>query len=160
MRYLSGVVLISLMLMGCGTPRAPDYSGRWQPVNGYTQSVKELPLRRPYYFQALPVDLSLKELLARWGREGNANLVYQAAKDFSLSLDVAQIKAASLEEAVVRIDAIYRPYDIQVLLTPERQLIVVSSVTNAAESGAAVRVDSILRNRRIDPALIQPAAQE
>ena len=118
------VLCLATLLSACAAPSAPDISGSWKPLNGYTQSVREIPLNHPFYFQALPIDVTVKSMLARWAKESNTNLVYEHPSDFTLHTNVSQIQQSSLDEALRQVNVIYEPFHLTVQNVSGRGIIV------------------------------------
>ena len=118
------LLLSCLILSACAAPPAPGISGGWQPLNGYTDSVREIPLVRPYYFQALPIDVTVKGLLERWSKEANLPLVYEHPSDFTLQTNVARIQEPNIEDAVRALNKIYEAQHLTVQAVSGRGLVV------------------------------------
>jgi hypothetical protein len=105
-----GVVSIMAMLLwivGCATKPAPDFGGRWKPVNHFSESSMEIPLYSSYVFQALPSDGTLKHMLERWASDNQMRLDYSATSDYTLYGPVADISTTDLNQAVETLNQAY-----------------------------------------------------
>ena len=71
----------AILMSACRTAPAPDFGGEWRPVNRFDESTREIPLDPAYTYYALPMDGTLKGLLARWARDTHSRLSYQLASD-------------------------------------------------------------------------------
>ncbi len=65
---MSIAAVAALMVAGCATKSAPDFGGRWKPVNRFAATTTEIPLYSSYVYQASPMDGTLKAMLERWPR--------------------------------------------------------------------------------------------
>ena len=101
------VVPLIMGLAACGTSPAPAFKGHWRPVNHFPATTQAIPLDQAYVFYASPMDRTLKQMLARWAADSNLSLSYQHTVDFTLHTQVAQIRAGSLPEALVLVEAAY-----------------------------------------------------
>lgn len=99
----------ALILAACAGHGARDFGGRWVPLNPWGEEIVAVPLRPAHVFAATPIDGTLRALLQRWAREGGAELDYRHPDDFTLHAAVADIRTATLEDAVARLDALFSP---------------------------------------------------
>lgn len=99
-------LLVSL-LAACGTTPAPNFRGRWQPVNRMDEVPRELPLHQAYVYAPSPMDRTLKTMLTRWARDSRMTLSYLYGSDFTLHQPVAGISSQSLQQAVADLNAAY-----------------------------------------------------
>jgi len=98
---------IAMMLVACSTTPAPDFSGRWTPVNRFAAAPTEIPLHSSYAFQASPMDGTLKSMLERWARDSGMRLEYRIASDYTLHAGVSRISTTSAQQAVSDVSAAY-----------------------------------------------------
>lgn len=96
-----------LMLAACTTTPAPDFGGRWKPVNRFDTAPTEIPLHSSYAFQASPMDGTLKAMLERWARDSGMRLEYRLASDYTLHAGVARISTTSAQQAMSDVSAAY-----------------------------------------------------
>jgi hypothetical protein len=82
---------LSVLLAACGTTPAPDYRGKWRPINNYSETPIEIPLSSTYIFQASPMDGTLKTMLTRWAKDSGMELDYRFGSDFTLFGQVSHI---------------------------------------------------------------------
>lgn len=117
-------LLLVLTLGGCNsTPPAPNFSGSWQPLNTYADKITEIPLVRQHYFEPLPIDGTLKNMLSRWGHEAGMPLNYNHSSDFTLSQEVARIKQPNIEAAIADINEIYATKQIVISVAHEQLMV-------------------------------------
>lgn len=117
-------LLLVLTLGGCNsTPPAPNFSSSWQPLNTYADKITEIPLVRQHYFEPLPIDGTLKNMLSRWGHEAGMSFNYNHTSDFTLSHEVSRIKQPNIEAAIAEINEIYTTKQI-VISVASGQLVV------------------------------------
>jgi hypothetical protein len=125
-----------LALAACATRPAPNFRGRWQPVNRLPDAPVAIPLQESYEFSAGPMDRTLKTLLTRWARGSKRTLSYLHPNDFTLYAPVEGISTTSLEQAVAQLNGAYASYD--VLITLEAgQITVRRAQENVASQAAA-----------------------
>ena len=101
------VVVLSLAAVACATKPAPNFKGRWQPINNLGDAPVELPLQEAHLYTASPLDRTLKSMLTRWARESRMTMSYLHGSDFTLYKPVADIRTASLQHAVSQLNAAY-----------------------------------------------------
>ncbi len=73
-----------LATVGCASRPAPDFKGRWKPVNHCAEATMAIPLHQSYLFQPSPMDGTLKHMLERWAQDSNRQLTYLHPSDFTL----------------------------------------------------------------------------
>lgn len=100
-------ILLAVALAGCATRPAPDFGGRWKPVNRYSEAPNEIPLHQSYVFYPSPMDGTLKAMLTRWTQDSNMKLDYQHYSDFTLHQAVSQIHTTSLPDAISQLNSAY-----------------------------------------------------
>ena len=101
------LLLVVAALSACATRPAPNFRGRWQPVNDLADAPQELPLSTAYTYYASPLDRTLKTMLTRWARDSRMTLSYLHGSDFTLHRPVADIRTSSLQQAVSQLNAAY-----------------------------------------------------
>ena len=101
------LLAVFLVLTGCATRSAPDFDGRWKPVNRYAESADEIPLHQPYVFHASPLDGTLKNLLDRWAKDSKMTLSYLHPSDFRLHAPASSIRTQDLQQAVSELTMAY-----------------------------------------------------
>lgn len=97
------VVLVS----ACTTTPAPEFGGKWRPVNRFADTAREIPLNPAYMYYALPMDGTLKGLLARWSKDTHSGLSYQLSSDYTLPAAVGQIRTADAGAALQQLAQVY-----------------------------------------------------
>lgn len=135
---MAACVLAMVALTACGTKPAPDFRGRWKPVNTLDESPRPIPLQPVQRFAVSPSDRSLKKVVERWAQASGRRAAYRAPTDFSIHLDAAKVSASTLETAVAQLSSAYASEGIRVELQPS--LIVVTGgapSTSAANAGGA-----------------------
>lgn len=115
----TGMILLALaaMLAACGTRPAPNFRGKWRPVNHYTQVPEEIPLYEAYVYQPAPLDGTLKTMLTRWAKDKKMNLSYLAASDYTLHAPVAGISTPNLQQALGQLNQAYAPQGLSLVHT-------------------------------------------
>ena len=108
------MLCLVLVVAACATRPAPEFGGRWKPVNQFAESPVALPLHQTYVFSASPMDKTLKTLLTRWAKASKHTLSYLHSSDFTLYGPVQDIRTASLEQAVSQLAIAYSPYGVHV----------------------------------------------
>lgn len=136
-------LLLPVVLAACGTVPAPDFSGRWRPVNRFAETTEAIPLYQSYVFQSSPMDGTLKNMLTRWAKDSNMTLSYLHPSDFTLHAPVASVRAVNAQEAVSQLNAIYAAQHVS-LAVEGSQIIVryAESPDGQLESGAGTGADS------------------
>lgn len=136
------VIVLSLAVVACATKPAPNFKGRWQPVNNLGDAPVELPLHEAHLYTASPLDRTLKSMLTRWARESRMTLSYLNGSDFTLYKPVADIRTASLQQAVSQLNAAYSAQGVVIsadasqITVRAAQTTVVPSATPAAAPAA------------------------
>ena len=130
---------IFLMVAGCASSPAPDFWGRWRPVNRYAEQPQVIPLQQQYLFYASPLDGTLKAMLTRWSKDARMTLSYQHPNDFTLHAAVAGIRTSNVSDAAFRLSQAYAAQ--QVAIGVEGNQIVVRPTSAQAEGSADDRED-------------------
>ncbi|MDR1076574.1 MAG: toxin co-regulated pilus biosynthesis Q family protein [Xanthomonadaceae bacterium] len=118
------VAIVAAVLAGCSsTPSAPEYRGRWKPVNRYSQTVEEIPLYQNYTFRAAPPDGTLKNMLTRWARDSQMTLVYQLPNDYTLYDAVGRINTKNAQEAALQLSEAYAEKKVSVVINNNQILV-------------------------------------
>ena len=132
------VLLLAGLATACGTPRATEIGGRWQPVNRYAEAPQAIPLQQGYVYQASPADGTLKSMLGRWARDARVALSYQHPNDYTLHGAVAGIRTGSLQQAAAELSSAYAGQGVEVQVL-EQDTIVVRQRTAGADLPASGR---------------------
>ncbi|MET3652058.1 hypothetical protein [Dyella japonica] len=103
-----------LLLAGCATPPAKDYSGKWKPVNRYQQAPTAIPLNGEYVYYATPMDGTLRTMLRRWAKDSGMQFSYQLQADYTLSQPIASIRTTDVHRALAEVNTVYGPQGVQV----------------------------------------------
>lgn len=93
-------------MAGCAS-HAPDISGRWRPVNHFSETPQSIPLYQTYVFYPSPMDRTLKSMLTRWAKDSKRTLSYLHSSDFTLYRDIADIRTTDIDDAVARLNSAY-----------------------------------------------------
>ena len=128
------VLCLAMVMTACATRPAPNFRGRWKPVNQYADAPVTIPLHQSYVYAASPLDKTLKGLLTRWAQASKRTLSYLHSSDFTLYQPVQDINTASLEQAIAQLSNGYAPYG--VAISVEAGQITVRQA-QAAEAGSA-----------------------
>lgn len=133
------VVLIALAIVqaGCATRPAPDFKGRWKPVNRYAETTEAIPLHQSYVFQPAPMDGTLKNMLTRWAKDSKMSLSYLHPSDFTLHAPVEQVNTYSLEQAASLLTSIYAEQRVSVAVEGNQITVREASSPDADVSAAA-----------------------
>lgn len=117
MNYKNFLLLIFsvLAVSACNsTPPAKDFSGEWKSVNQLEDEIREFPLYRKYSFKVMPIDKTLKSLLARWAEDSRRSVDYRSCYDYSLPKQAENIDSSSLSEAIMELNQLYAEKDIMI----------------------------------------------
>ncbi|WP_305804920.1 TcpQ domain-containing protein [Stenotrophomonas sp. YIM B06876] len=128
--------VVAMMLAGCATTPAPDFGGRWKPVNRFANSTMEIPLYTNYVYQATPMDGTLKTMLERWAKDAGMTLDYRLSSDYTLYGAVSRIGTTNPQEAMTDVTAAYAMQGVSVSIVGN------SIVVQAASSVAAPTASS------------------
>ena len=101
------LAIAAVWLAGCATPDAPDFRGRWKPLNQFAETPQAIPLHPGYVYQASPVDGTLKGMLDRWARDSKLTLSYLHSNDYTLHAPVARIRTYDIQAAVAQVTSAY-----------------------------------------------------
>ncbi|MFC6838707.1 hypothetical protein [Xanthomonas theicola] len=115
------------LLSACATKPAPDFRGRWKPVNRFSESTMEIPLYSSYVYQAVPMDGTLKTMLERWAKDSNMELAYSIQSDYTLYAPVAKLNTTSIQQAVAELSLVYAQEGVTVSAAGNRILVQPSS---------------------------------
>lgn len=122
--FVLAMVTASLFAMtGCASRPAPDFKGRWKPVNHYAETTMAIPLHQTYLFQPSPMDGTLKHMLERWTQDAKMQLSYRHASDFTLFAPVEQISTTSIEQAAAQLTAIYANQQVSVSIEGDQVVV-------------------------------------
>lgn len=128
-----------MSLAGCAS-HAPDISGRWRPVNHFSEAPQAIPLYQTYVFYPSPMDRTLKLMLTRWAKDSKRTLSYLHSSDFTLYQDIADIRTTNLDDAVRRLNSAYAVEGVSI--TSDDRQIVVRSGGDVAGGGDLRGADS------------------
>lgn len=129
------VVTAAVMLAGCATKPAPDFGGRWKPVNRFANTTQEIPLYSSYVYQATPMDGTLKAMLERWAKDSGMTLDYRLSSDYTLYGAVSAITTTNPQQAMIDVSAAYAGQGVSVSIVGNQ--IVVQSVSASTVSAPA-----------------------
>lgn len=124
--------LLILITTAC-TTSAPNYGGNWKPLNTFSTGIQEIPLTRPYRYYVLPIDKTLKSLLARWASDNMSKLDYQHYLDFSLPQQAAAINTTNPIDAITKLNAIYKEKHISIRRDQDGRITVSNQPVNTAK---------------------------
>ncbi|MBB4730881.1 MULTISPECIES: hypothetical protein [Xanthomonas] len=128
---LSLVLVVAALVGACATKPAPDFGGRWKPVNRFAETPMELPLHASYVYQATPMDGTLKTMLERWVKDSNMTLAYNITSDYTLYSAVSKIDTVSIKQAVEELSAVYAAQGVYVSVVGN-QIVVQPATPQAA----------------------------
>ncbi len=122
--FVLAMMAASLFVMvGCASRPAPDFKGRWKPVNHYAEATMAIPLQQSYLFQPSPMDGTLKHMLERWAQDSNRQLTYLHPSDFTLFTPVKQINTSSIEQAAAQLTAMYANQQVSVSIEGDQVVV-------------------------------------
>jgi len=101
------VSCLALVMAACAAKSAPNFRGRWQPVNQFAETPREIPLHQAYVYAPLPLDRTLKSMLTRWARDSRMALSYRHGSDYTLHQPVAHIRTSDLQVALQQLNRAY-----------------------------------------------------
>ena len=128
-------ILLATALAGCATRPAPDFGGRWKPVNRYSEAPSEIPLHQSYVFYPSPMDGTLKTMLARWAQDTSMQLDYQHYSDFTLHRGVSAINSTSLPDAIGQLNSAYAAQGVVIAREGDRIVVRTAPSAPAASGG-------------------------
>ena len=111
-RSIFFVIVASALLTSCGLSSAslrdssPSF-GLWQPVHQFPIAPSSVPLSPVVVYRVTPMDMTLRNLLARWAFVGGKQLRYSLPVDWQVHRDASLVEAASLEDALARLSSAY-----------------------------------------------------
>ncbi|OEZ02401.1 hypothetical protein BIY45_00935 [Stenotrophomonas sp. BIIR7] len=137
-----GVAIASavLLLAGCATAPAPDFGGRWKPVNRFASTTMEIPLYTSYVYQASPMDGTLKTMLERWAKDSGMTLDYRISSDYTLYGAVSTIGTTNPQQAMIDLSAAYAGQGVLVSIVGNQ--IVVQTASASAPTAATGNANS------------------
>ncbi len=112
--------VVAATLAGCATTPAPDFGGRWKPVNRFASTTMEIPLYTNYVYQPTPMDGTLKTMLERWAKDSGMTLEYKLSSDYTLYGAVSSIATSNPQQAMSDVSAAYAPQGISVSIVGNR----------------------------------------
>jgi hypothetical protein len=130
------VIAVAVMLAGCATKPAPDFGGRWKPVNRFASTTMEIPLYTSYVYQASPMDGTLKTMLERWAKDSGMTLDYRLSSDYTLYGAVANITTTNPQQAVIDLTTAYAGQGVLISIVGN-QIVVQPASASTASAGNA-----------------------
>lgn len=121
---------LGILLAACGTTPAPDYRGKWRPINNYSETPIEIPLSSTYIFQASPMDGTLKTMLTRWAKDSGMELDYRFGSDFTLYGPVSQIDTTNIRDAASQLTSAYSARGVAVTVIGNKITVLPASLAN------------------------------
>lgn len=134
---MSIAAVAALMVAGCATKSAPDFGGRWKPVNRFAAATTEIPLYSSYVYQASPMDGTLKAMLERWAKDSGRTLDYRLSSDFTLFGAVSNIDTTNAQQAVIDLTAAYAAQGISVSIVGNQIVVQSAGSTPTASAPGA-----------------------
>jgi hypothetical protein len=122
----------AMMLAGCATKPAPDFGGRWKPVNRFANTTQEIPLYSSYVYQASPMDGTLKSMLERWAKDSGMTLDYRLSSDYTLYGAVSSISTTNPQQAMIDVSAAYSGQGVSVSIVGNQIVVQSASATTAS----------------------------
>jgi hypothetical protein len=136
-RATAGICTFAVLLLaGCATPSAPDYHGKWRPVNRYAATTTQIPLAKTYVFFATPMDGTLKTMLTRWAKDTGIQLSYNLGADYTLTAPAALINTSNIHLAASELNKIYATQGISIAVS-DWQITVQASNTALSKQASA-----------------------
>lgn len=130
------VIAAAVLLAGCATKPAPDFGGRWKPVNRFASTTMEIPLYSSYVYQASPMDGTLKTMLERWAKDSGMTLDYRLSSDYTLYGAVANITTTNPQQAVIDLSTAYAGQGVSISIVGNQIVVQSVSASTASASGA------------------------
>jgi hypothetical protein len=128
-------LLLPLALVACATRPAPDFGGKWRPINHFAETTQAIPLQPAYEYYASPMDGTLKNMLTRWAKDSKMTLSYLSSYDFTLYAPVADMRTSSLQQAISQLNSAYAAEHISIA-ADGRQIVVRATGMPAAAAPA------------------------
>ncbi|WP_432591916.1 hypothetical protein [Stenotrophomonas maltophilia] len=110
----SFVLLVATTIAGCGTTPAPEFGGRWRPLDRFADVSTPILLQSRYVYYVAPVDRTLKGVLERWAADSGVPLTYRSAHDFTLHAGSSGVRATDLGTAVQQMESAYQRHGLQI----------------------------------------------
>lgn len=133
-----GLAIVSMaVLASCATRPAPDFGGRWKPVNRYAEEPQAIPLHQAYLFYPSPMDGTLKSMLTRWARDSKMTLSYLHASDFTLHSAVSEIRTSDLHQAAAQLSQAFATQGVAIEVEGNRIVVRDAAAASAATTGEA-----------------------
>lgn len=151
----TAVLLLTMLLTGCGTPAAKDFSGRWKPVNRFQASTTEIPLNQPYTYYASPTDETLRNMLMRWATDTGMTLVYRLPSDYTLFAPVSALRTTDIEQAASGLSSIYAAQAVSIIVAGGK-LEVVRSNAFGSRIAPAIRQDGTTQGSSVPASTATP----
>lgn len=123
---------IVVIVAGCAVRPAPDFGGRWRPVNRYAEQPQPIPLQQQYLFYASPLDGTLKGMLSRWTKDARMTLAYLHPSDFTLHAAVAGIRTSDIGSATSQLSQAYASQHVSVVVEGNQLVVRPASMQGAA----------------------------
>ena len=126
-RLVAGLVFsfLTVLLCGCSSPKAPEYSENWRQVNSFGDGITAVALHEKYTYGVLPMDTSLKSMVSRWVGDTKIKLDYRCGFDYSIPQKLLGFRVFSLRAAMVELGAIYGEQQLTVELSADKTTMVV-----------------------------------
>jgi hypothetical protein len=129
-------VVFAVLLASCATAPAPDFGGRWKPVNRFASTTMEIPLYTSYVYQASPMDGTLKSMLERWAKDSGMTLDYRITSDYTLYGAVAKIVTTNPQQAVIDLSSAYAGQGVLISIVGNQIVVQVASASTASSGSA------------------------
>ena len=127
------ILVLAAVTAACATRPAPDFRGRWKPVNHYSESTQAIPLNESYVYAPSPLDGTLKAMLTRWAKDNKLSLSYLLSADYTLHSGVANIRSSNLNQALSELNTAYAQQ--QIFIEVVGKQIIVRSQQSGSEAG-------------------------
>ncbi len=104
----------AMLVIACSAPQAPDFEGRWKPLNQFEKKIRVIPKTRPYAYEVIQLDTTLASVLERWALDSKVKFKSSCDSDYSLPTSITQLKAPTLEQGIKQVNDIYLQQGVQV----------------------------------------------
>ena len=98
---------MACIAVACGTTPAPDFRGKWRPVNQASDVPQAIALQPRASSDATPADRTLRTVLKRWAETAGLTLEYAASHDYTLHAEAARVRTDDLYTALAEMERAY-----------------------------------------------------
>ena len=127
------------LLLACASPQVSEPSKNWASVNKLGNNIIPIPLEKIYYYSALEIDLSLKDMLNRWALDTGIQSDYNCRNDFTIPYNLLKTNTLHIKSALTEVESVYENEKIKIIFNFNKTIISTTCGNNTVNDVASYK---------------------